>query len=228
MKNSKIFSFLIGVTILCVACSPVYVPNRANTPHFQKAKDYSVEIHAGSEGYGIQGAYAPVQHLALIGGMSLYNKSKIHHWYSEIGAGYFGITQDITRFSLIGGLGTGKSEGLSIWEVKFQEYSHDVKINYLKPFLQVNAGIETPAFSGGVYLRGALVHLAYGKLNDVPVPDPINQWVMEPAIYIGIGSGPLKFSGQAGVSIPVDQYPNFTYQPFHFSIGIAYQGGKWW
>jgi hypothetical protein len=227
MKHNLLF-ILLCISLFATSCSDIlyvpYMPDKVNSPGFSEAKEVKVDVTASPfTRASVDVAYSPINHLVLIGsyrrpGMKSNSESTSNGQPTnrktsdltgnrfDIGAGYFSSFEKKGRFEAIGGFGMGKLDGTVVTE-NINPYTidrYDYRMNMIRGFAQVGAGIEGDIFSlmGGVKLcwqqyNNFTVNSTNGSVPFVFGDGPLH---VQPYFDMRIGYKYVKFTTQMGFS----------------------------
>lgn len=218
-KNQGIL--LIIISVLFCSCAPVYVPNRVNVPLLSNAGEFQGSISYGLSGFDPQLALAITDNIGLMVNGSFANYTsdstdEFHkHQFIEMGAGYYKVINNLTRFETFAGYGHGKIKAYDEFDM-FEAYS-DVKNN--RYFIQPSIGITTKAFDGSFSSRFVLLDF-YDSSHHY------SKFFIEPVLTSKVGYKSIKGMLQFGLSVPLHEKIDFNYELFIFSIGIQVTLGK--
>ena len=196
--NKNIFYFILIITLS--SCSTIYVPNKVNTPLFTNEGDMNASVNIGTSMFDIQGAYAFSEDMGLMVNGNAINSEDLNYGFIETGVGYFDSISKRGRVEIYGGGGMGNSDG-----ELFSRF-----------FVQPAIGITGNIFDGSIAVR--LSNVNFLESNE-------NGFLIEPVLTGRLGYKALKFSAQAGVSLPISE-TDIDFIPIIFNIGLHFDIGK--
>lgn len=211
-----IAGLLLMNLILFNSCSPAYIPNSINTPMLSNKGELQLALNSGVSGFDPQVAYAFSDKFGLMVNGSFDNQTNdstdnFHkHIFLEAGTGYYTKLGDQGRFEIFGGVGLGKTRGLSngVWWVSTAD------ANLVRFFIQPGIGFTSSFFDVGLATRFAAVNLRQDTLVNTGL-------FIEPAITVKAGYKYVKLFLQLGVSFPINSDDiDFAYQPLLISAGL--------
>jgi len=212
-------------------CAPVYIPNTVNAPLLKGKGELMVSGFGGTNGYDVQLAFAPTDHMAVIANGSYQEKNydsnsvkDYHkHYFGEIGAGYDTKLGERARFECLGGYGFGQAEtGYDF--TFFQTNTGVAKGLYDRYFIQADLGTSSnfDYVNMGIAIRGSYVNF-YKFTSGTEVYDkPQSNIYVEPAVFIRAGWKYIKFQFEFGGCISTQDKPTFNCQPFLISVGLVF------
>lgn len=204
----------------------------------------------------VSGAYALTNDIGLIAALSYspigqQDSSGAGSFYSEAGAGYHKNYGEHGRAEFYGGLGYGHVDNRSLWSgqrsfepipgvINSMEFSEE-KADYLRPFLQLNAGGEGSTMGFGVSVRAT--YLIVERIDtrytdwDNSYPDSLGKstklnvmnsfrpftrsvFFIEPAMMFRVGHAPLKLEAKAWGSVAPGS-PLFVWTGINGSLGVS-------
>ncbi|MDW3193834.1 MAG: hypothetical protein R8G66_15790 [Cytophagales bacterium] len=238
MKCSQHQLIIVLIGLWLVSCSPAYVPNKVNTGLFTEEGEMHGEIATGVSGLDVQVAAAVPGNLVVTANASLkdrdfttssfeendddvivINDNKKHRIW-EAGLGYYHIAEDGLRLEAIVGFGHGNLENVET--SLFGPINNGVQIDddtfitsstFNKVFIQPTIGYSSEKFDAGFTPKIAFVRV---NLNDQQFRDTF----FEPTATLRFGHKNVKFTGQLGLSLPMDEEVEFSHEPFIFSVGV--------
>lgn len=209
---------MFALSLVMMACQSTYIPNQANVPLMSEGDEFQIGMSIGSNGYGAQIAYSPYYHWTIAASgntfsnlgdsLSGYNVG-YRHIYGEALTGYYTRLSKITRFEVLGGIGTGYSG--------HPEFSRKAYNNII---LQPSIGISAPNFDIGFSPRFSFVNRTFNggaSVNKVKVNESGS--FIQPMLTLRAGYQEFKFQLQGGLSFPVGSVP-FTYRSAFCSFGF--------
>jgi hypothetical protein len=208
--------YLLGiiVTIIQTSCV-VYVPNVINTPLLSDKGEFQINLNVGESGFDPQLSAAVSDHVGImLNGSFRFNNSYDYgetHSFIEAGAGYFTKFEDIGRFELFGGIGSGNLKAINydFWNSPDQ----DLDVKTFRMFLQPDIGLKTNYFDASFAPRLVWLNLDLGT-------ETSSNFFIEPAVTFKAGPKNIKLVFQIGASFPTGKtYENF-YDPLLLSFGI--------
>jgi hypothetical protein len=227
---SKTYIF-ICITILFSSCAAFYVPNVVNAPLLSEKGEGIAQLNAGFNGYDLQAAYAPINHLGVMVNSSFgysesVSKKDFHrHALIEGGLGFFTKIGDSNwHYELYGGGGIGHSTGLSTGT--FISYQEDfVDGDVLKYFAQSSLGRKGDHFIFAMTLKAVNFQGFNVKTsqNFYHTPKYVANNFIEGALSFKAGGKKLKANSQIGLSLPITTNNNLKWRPFIMNFGVSYQ-----
>ncbi|MDX1638468.1 MAG: hypothetical protein R3281_10895 [Balneolaceae bacterium] len=219
---------LVAVVAFCQACAPVYIPSARHTHQLDEKGEFGGGAYLGTNGVDLQGAYALKDHAGVAGALSIGRNSEesdddFHkHTYGELAAVYLAPVGKMGRLELLGGVGLGSAA--SVDNYQFSGSNQQVKATgrYHKLFLQSNIGLETDWVETGLALRMGQVTFREFETASETFDNSESGTFFEPALFARLGSRPVKFEAQLGLSEPLqpDEDIVFDYRPLLFTIGV--------
>lgn len=229
--------------LLCAglaACSPlVYAPTPQFAPLLQEAGDVRADVLIGAglnggEGIdlAVQAAYAPLRHVFIHGTLQQSLRSKQLQSFGEGGAGiWVPLTRRITGEVLTGyGVGRVRAENM----LPSARYTTDVEMRgtITRVFVQANLARFTTLHPRvvpapvpghlGLALRLSHVRGHDFEWNLLGAPEPLHGTYFEPAVFVEMGEGPLRFDAQIGISRPLYQTSfDYDWQYVYGSAGMS-------
>lgn len=169
----------IGIALIIIgACTPLYVPPATPVPLFDSVGEVQAAGYVGLNGYDLQLAYAPSDHVALSSALSYSPEATANdyttdhsHLYGEFVGGYDTRFGENFRFNLLAGLGVGTTRyaaylddtvsGISTIRARYERYTTQAYLG-VRPSGRVEFG-----------LVGRLAYLDFHTmtLNDAPLPN---------------------------------------------------------
>ena len=238
MRSSQKYPYLFAfLAILLSSCTSYeYIAPAVNAPIFTGKGQFEGSFLIGSNGFSLQLAYAPVNHLGIIASGSFkdsespdddtFQKRKS----GEFGLGYFLKIKEKFVFEVYGGYGLGSMEGyynksvsidLNIIKPTFHTEDYD-KAEYNKYFIQPLFGFSTRIFEGGFTPKFTGVDINI-------IDENVSQFIVffEPALIAKVGHKHFKFIGLLGICLPIGLGDDgvagetfFDYSPLLMSVGI--------
>ena len=234
MKNKILpLSFIISSLLYIQSCAPAYIPNRINAPLFTEAGEVSVDLSVGRSGLDPQFAMSVTENIGFMvnGSLSLPNNTDTtdldfhRHGFIEAGAGYSKKIGTNQVFEIFGGFGRGFSE--SYWTNDLIG-NVNMKSQYNRFFIQPSFGITQKNIDFAFSNRFVLVQMSIN--NQYSNNFTVNQfdYFWEPVVTFRAGGTYVKFIMQTGLSVPLIQIPenSYEYRKFIFSIGMRVRFGK--
>jgi hypothetical protein len=214
MRTVTLIFALLGITVFA-GCTTLYVPSNNQTPLMKEQGEIHLAGALGANGIGVQAGYAITNNLGIIGGISgrttedEEGEMTENHGYGEIGLNYFGFGTENVAGELIGGVGFGSGERGAI------------QGDYVKPFIQINAGLRTGVFDTGISFRTAYLNFTNLE-NDAGSGEVSSALFFEPAAFARLGFRHVMFESQLGLAWPMRDASDlaFGYDPMRFSIGV--------
>lgn len=222
------------------SCSRLYVPPQNQMPLFEREGDTRVGAALGSSGLELQGSYALTDEIGAFASSSLsVGGGRVNsHQYIEGGGAYYFSPVKHVRLEALGGIGLGRSAGLSTYAFEGEEVEYRLNSGFQKYFLQSNAGFSDYRFDAGVSAR--LSHLRF-QIRESPgaeIPDDLDRdtWALEPGVMFRYKMSNYQIQANLGAAVALEN-SGIEMQPVHFSIGVQYQlykgipqigpGGNW-
>lgn len=220
MKSCWTILACLGIALLWASCRPLYTPNPVNIPLFSQGEEVHGSLAVGSNGYNLQLAWAPVEHLGLMlnaNTYSVYTDSvfvrRFRHQYVEAGAGYWTRLNKYLRQEIYVGLGTGANG------------EDPIRYFYNRLFIQPTIGLSRRYFDLGFAPRITFAN-HYATENTGGRSEFTDEAIFfEPAAVFRAGYDQIKFQFQAHRSFALGGAP-FTYQNWTFGFGIHITLGK--
>ena len=238
-----------GLALLYVlqGCMPCYyAPSSQNVPLFTEKNEFNgsagLKLGAYSQGFDMQLAYAPTDHLGLTAGYSGFRAKQsafaLDEDYSDrfrsnafdLGMGYYTKFSKYGVFETYAGYGTGSLSN---------DYSGSgsSRLGHSSFFLQPALGLHTKHVQIAFSLRYRLVNYTKVKVgysgNEYDTKflfnlknDPLVSF-LEPAFTGRFGGKSVKFQVQVCYSFLLKEGPTMSYDPFHLNLGLVFTvGGK--
>lgn len=206
--------------LLAWGCRPLYTPNPTNIPLFSEAGEGQGSLSIGSNGYNLQLAWAPVEHLGLMVNANSYSVftdsafvRKFRHNFAEAGIGYWTRLNKYLRQEIYVGVGGGFNG------------EDPLRYHYTRLFFQPNIGISRRYIDVGFSPRIAFVthhatETAGGRSEFA------DQGVfLEPAMTFRAGYDQIKFQMQIHRSFDLGGAA-YTSQDWTVGFGIHITLGK--
>lgn len=219
--------FALAVSSLAAGCAPVYVAPAAHVPLFSGAGQVHLGGHWGTSGMDGQLAVAVDNELAIIAGGSFDPDTKgseddESHTYGEIGLAWFAPKSAGRKMEILGGLGYGRSSGEAQYTLIGQEITNTARGSYMRPFVQLNLGLEGHHTEVALASRFAYVRYQYQEIDLMPASDVRGVLFAEPMVVGRVG-GRVKLEFQLGVSLPLngsEEEIDVEHELFHLSVGL--------
>jgi hypothetical protein len=226
--------YLLGafcINLIFNSCAPVYIPNTVNAPLFKSKGELMVSGFGGTNGYDVQFAYAPIDHMVIMANGAYQSKDydsnslkDYHkHFFGEIGAGYFTELGEKARFECIGGYGFGQAE--TGYDFSFLTTNTGVvKGMYDRYFIQADLGTSSnfDYLNTGIAIRGTYVNFYKFTSGNSDFDKTVSNIYIEPAVFIRAGWNYIKFQFEFGGCISTQETPEFNSQPFFISVGLVF------
>ncbi len=214
MRTVTLTFALLGFVVFA-GCTTLYVPSNNQTPLMKQQGEIHLNGAVGANGAGLQAGYAITNNLGIVGGFSGRTtededgERNESHGYEEIGINYFGFGAENVAGELIGGLGFGSGERRAI------------QGDYVKPYIQINAGLQTEVFDTGISFRTA--YLNFTNLDADASSGTVESGLFfEPAALARLGYRNVMLESQLGFAWPMRDASDlaFEYEPLRLSIGV--------
>lgn len=231
---------------------PLYIPNTTNTPSLLEKGDSELNFSTGTNGYDGQFSTAINDNIGIMLNTSYASNirdsssNNNKHLFFETGIGYLSLinSDEISEdkmnyfYSIFGGYGFGKSEGMSLytyWNANDNGHIYSIRGNYSRIFFQPTMGMQNNIIELMFALR-----FSYVNFNSIERYYN-NKWQLaeanstkmsnifyEPTVTFKVGSRYFKTFVQSGISIPSfnESETYFRNRPFIAIVGI--QGNFNW
>lgn len=213
-RSAWLMPILLGLLLGYTGCKSLYVPNQAQVPLMSEGDETQVALNVASNGYGLQLAYSPYYHWAVIANGNTFTvvqdtnfEIKYRHSYAEIGTGYYTRLTKYIRTEVLFGIGGGSS-GLNT--------SRSI---YRRGFLQPSIGMSGKIIDAGITPRFAWVQHFQDRIGGTRATVNESAFFFEPILTLRLGMEQVKFQLQGGMSLPLGNAP-FSYRQTFGSIGI--------
>ncbi len=225
------------------SCAPAYVPNKVNTGLFSEKGEIHAEIAVGDQGVDIQGAAALSDHVLVTANGSFRNSTfesssnsfetsstktgRRRHQIFEVGTGYYHTWSSGLTVEAVFGYGHGQVKkaklGFSTPETP--------GVNLLDPESGLaDATFNKYFFQPSIGITSKYVDFAYSNkvasLNLRQANKRFDNLVWEPAMTARFGAERVKFTGQIGLSIHLEEAIEYTHDSFFLSVGVLFELGK--
>lgn len=216
----KVFA-LSCVTFLS-SCSMMYMPNTINTPLFGEKGDLEVAAYTALNGYDVQAAYAPTDHIGVMLNTNFLDNStdstmNFHrHFFIEGGVGYYTKIGEKGRAEVYGGYGMGTLN--SVWD-SGSLFANNAQVSNNRIFIQPAIGLSNDIIDFSFSPRFAYVNATQGNIK-------ASELFIEPTVTLKAGYKYVKAVTQMGLSFPLDKTAGFLYQPFLLSFGLQVNVGE--
>ena len=215
------------IVLLLTSCKILYIPTTHNSPMLSNKNEFQVSALVGT-GVNLQSAYAVTDHVGLMlnGFFLSSNKEmdlgsdstkKINElWLNfEAGAGYFTKVLDVFTFEIYAGGGTGRVPG----DFRNVNYTYDgtQTAPMSKLFIQPAIGFRSKI----VDISGVSRFSAITMNNQT-------RYFFEPGVVAKLGYKNFRFIGSVGLSKPMNELENATwdYLLFNMGVGLQYNFGR--
>lgn len=231
MNNTKIKNgFILASFVLLTSCAPIYIPNNVNTPLLTEAKEFTLNMSTGMDGFDCQLAYAVTDDIGLMLNGAYLSKdgTNIHdsevkytqqQKYIETALGWFQQPYDnfVVETYLGGGIGKSSSTDSYLFTDDKKIYGEG---NFYKLFVQSDMGFKSSFLEGGVALRGAYINF-YKMHHDLNLTvNKFDGLFIEPAVFLRIGGPVFKIQSQFGFTSKLSNKKFLIYEPYILSIGF--------
>lgn len=226
----RLYRFLI-LGLLAVSCRPLYIPNYINAPLLTQKNEFQAGGSINTSGYDLQGAFALNEQIGLIGNFNFQNnritaENSRYNYSGEGGIGYFKSLSNKGSAEVYAGFGQGYAKIRHIDSIGIFDLTRG---HYSKFFLQTDFGFVSDAFDAGAALRGLFMY--YPDYMFSARLSPLDSFsgrafgaYIEPAFFLKLGYKNIKFTGQAGLSIPVAGNPHqLILNHFWCMLGVGIQ-----
>ena len=219
----KTILYLFFIVTMAISCAPAYTPNIVNTPLLSKEGEFQASVGTGTSGIDPQFAYAITENIGIMLNASYANRSDTNlanknyhkHSFAEAGFGYTLHMGNAGRFEVYGGGGVGKVNAIFNQDVFYGR----ADATYTRIFIQPSIGATTDVFDGAFTTR--LIFVNVNNSNPLLNSNRFDPF-LEPTLTAKVGWRYIKMMFQLGFSVPLtNNYRNYNYQPFMFSIGLA-------
>lgn len=219
-----------AVAVVLAGCAPMYLAPAANVPLPKAEDDVHLGLLGGTNGVDVSAAYAPINHLVVLGAGS-FARSKSHdHDYGELGAGFFSRLGGWGVVELLGGAGLGRSRGQSNSDDSSVTAQVRGEGTYVRPFAQADIALTTRAVDFGLMLREAYLRYDFDSLSATTSPMRQEGFFFEPALFLRAGWDVVKVEAQLGLVIPqrASEAPNLVGNPLflHLALGLGLDLGR--
>jgi hypothetical protein len=148
--------FLCLIILLSITrCAPLYIPNKINTPFFEKKNDAVLTV-AASQGAEVQAAYSLGNHTGIIANGMIVKKEEsskyTRHRLLEAGVGYYGKLNSLFAFDAFAGAGVGTGSAGEYANILSGPY-REVYARYQKVFVQSSLQFNSDRFSNALSVR---------------------------------------------------------------------------
>jgi hypothetical protein len=249
-KNALARFVMIGLIASLASCSrTLYVPNSLNMPLFAESKDFKGAVNyrvVAPPNLDFQAAFAPVNHLAVMGNASFagfsssQSQTEAKYALGELGIGGFtAFWEDeckvkMARLEMFGGYGIGNSLVVDdVQELFFPDPTiRRFEGRFTRAFLQPAIGLKTSYVDLALATRFSKVEFdRFANYENGVLTDEGSYqfYTMEPVIAIGIGYRGFKLTTQFGNVKPLgggdsDYFKAVgdTWANIHFHVGFAF------
>jgi len=206
-------------SLLITACQPTYVANPSNIPLLTQNGEMQGGLSAGTNGFNLQGAWAPVEHVGVLVNASTFTvtdsllEPDFRRSTVEVALGGWTRLSKYMRFEAF--VGTG-------WGITGDFPQRDL---YRKYFLQPNFGHSGRYCDLGFSPRLSLIqhNEQRGVVN--PPELPLSSLFFEPTLQARAGYEEFKFQFQVGPSIPLGTN-QLDFRRWQVSVGVNLTLGK--
>lgn len=211
---------LVATVLLSAGCQTIYTPSPTNMPLLSQDGETQIAGTVGSNGYGFQGAWAPVEHVAVMGNFYTYTQDfdsafvpKFRHTYGDIGLGGWTRLDKFVRLEAFAGIG---------WGVTGELPRRDI---YRKYFFQPSLGWSGRFIDAGFSPKLSIVN--HKEVRDAPtvVHDPVANAFLEPTLMLRAGYNEVKFMLTGSYTLPLGS-SDFSYQDWTIGFGFHITLGK--
>ncbi len=219
-KQRLVIVISVFAGFLLSSCTPLYLPNTANTPMFTGKGEFQAAVHSGISGVDPQLAYAATDNVGLILNASIPASEESEHKYPfiEMGAGYYNKFSKHAVFEVYGGYGYRSLKTMGSQNYYDEDEYHDVSADLqysTRFFVQPTIGVTSKIIDVGFTPRFAFV-------NIVDEYDKQNGLFFEPIITAKVGYKFARLVIQGGASTSFSKDIVFDYQPLMFSVGLQF------
>lgn len=242
-------ALLVAASIAAPAasgCSAFVSPHHVYAPLLDHAGQVDISARAGAgvpggAGVSLNAAYAPIDHLEIVGGADLNVGDETQHYAGHLGIGTF-VRDDVFRLELTAGSYAGYAEGIANGYESGSStlfYLYRVSGPYALPYGQVLIGFESGHFelAGGLRLMGSFAQVGIDSYPGSGSPersvrsDGYERMYIEPVITARIPfeffridfmtGWPISPQG-VGDNSPGDLSPELDVM-WYFAVGVGFQ-----
>jgi hypothetical protein len=239
--------FLVVSSIGALAatgCSAFVSPHHVYAPLLDHAGQVDISARGGpgipgGAGVSVNAAYAPIDHLEIVGGADLNVGDETQHYAGHLGIGTF-VRDDVFRFELTAGSYAGYAEGLGNGYESGSSsifYLYRITGPYVLPYGQVLLGFESGHFelAGGLRIMGSLADIRIDALGSAPEralrTDGYERMYIEPVVTARIPFDFFRIDLMTGWPInprgvgdqsPGDLSPELDVM-WYFAVGVGFQ-----
>lgn len=224
---------------LAPGCTSLITPHQTYAPLLDHAGQLDVSVRGGAgvpggAGVGLNLAYAPIDHLELVGGGDVNVGGDESHFAGHFGVGTF-VRDDLFRLEAIAGLYGGYAEGVATRFTASSTDGYSLGGRYLMPYAQVLAGYERGHFeiAGGFRASGFVGDVELSPISPSPAhPTPqvgYERAYLEPLVTVRIPIDWFRIDFQSGFPIvlggdvsPADLAPESEVM-WYFAVGVGFQ-----
>lgn len=229
-KLNKI-NFKLALATLAVlwlsSCKTAYYPTTPNTPMLNNKGEFQISGILGTGNLELQTAYAITNNIGVMVNGSYFNEDReietddeateitLTHNLIEAGVGYFTKFGGLGKFEVFAGGGVGNVPA-NFREITYV-FDGTQTDKMTKFFVQPSVGIGSDFvdFSGGVRISGITMNKQMAVFA-------------EPELSIKLGYKNVRFVASMGLSLPVNNIDNLTwnYNPLIIGLGIQINLGR--
>lgn len=224
--NFKLTLFFLALLWLS-SCKTAYYPTTHNSPMLNNKGEFQISGILGTGNLELQTAYAITNNIGIMVNGSYFNEDReikiddevseitLTHNLIEAGVGYFTKFGGLGKFEVFAGGGVGNVPA-NFREITYV-FDGTQTDKMTKFFVQPSVGIGSDFldFSGGVRISGITMN---------------KQLVVfaEPELSIKLGYKNVRFVASMGLSLPVNNIDNLTwnYNPLIIGLGIQINLGR--
>ena len=213
------------VFVLFNACAPAYIPGSVNTPLLRGKGEYNIGGNVGFNGVDVQLSASVSEHIGLMVATSYSDRDNDssdtyhRHLYGDVGVGYFNRFTDNFMYEVYGGAGMGHIE--SYWQGTdiLEGLEYHTRADMKRIFVQPAVGFIHDAIDVSFATKFMLMNL---ELKD----KTYNDFYVEPAVSLKAGYKFVRFVGQIGFSVPMQEEIMYEYKPWIVNMGLQFTLGR--
>lgn len=257
LKASHFYRLASGICFLLLfcSCSPkTYIPDAVQVPLITRQSELELSPYFCMEqfgGFGITGHYALTDHLFICGSYlnektsgtasSAISNNIFRYNFADAGAGYYHADSSHLRYGISGGFGKGSviadyqdynffsTSGRYDINARFSRFSSTFYVGRAARVCEIGVAMRLSYITYDLYHFARTNSFTAEDFNDNSLPGNL---LIEPALKMNLGYKFMKFTFQAGFSVPTGSEPG--YQPYNrlvLSTGVYLKlfsdGGKW-